>query len=82
MVNGGSQGCGREGEKERKEARECRETKKRSTKRHFGITSGKRGAGNTPARNTCVLLVGRNDEQLGPKLKPFQIAGRVKTGET
>ena len=28
-----------------------------------------------------VLLVGRNDEQMGPKLKQFQTAGRIKTGE-
>jgi hypothetical protein len=82
MMYRGGHGCGGKRKKKRAKACERRETKKRSTKRHFGITSGKRGAGNTPARNTCVLLVGRNDEQLGPKLKPFQIAGRVKTGET
>jgi hypothetical protein len=45
MVNGGGQGWRGEREEERKQARECSETKKRSTKRHFGITSGKGGQG-------------------------------------
>jgi hypothetical protein len=51
MVNGGSEGCGREREKEGEKAGECREAKKGSTKRHFGITSGK--GGEHSARNTA-----------------------------
>src|ERR1700677_1392552 len=70
MVNGGSEGYSRKRKKESAEAGECGETKKRSTKRHFGITSRK--GGEHSARNSSVLLVGRNDEQMGPKLKQFQ----------
>jgi hypothetical protein len=51
MMNGGSKGCGGEREKEGEKAGECRETKKGSTKIHFGIASGK-GA-NESARNTA-----------------------------
>jgi hypothetical protein len=43
MVNGRGERWSRKRKKESTKAGECRETKKGSTKRHFGITSGKRG---------------------------------------
>jgi hypothetical protein len=43
MVNSRGERGGRKREEERAKAGDCGETKKRSTKRHFGITSGKRG---------------------------------------
>ena len=46
MVNGRGERCSRERKEESAKADKCRETKEGSTKRHFGITSGK-GA-NTP----------------------------------
>jgi len=42
MVNSRGERGGRKREEERAKAGDCGETKKKSTKRHFGITSGKR----------------------------------------
>jgi hypothetical protein len=80
MVNGRGERCSRKRKKESAKAGECSETKKGSTKRHFGITSGKRGEHSRQIHS--VLLVGRNDEQMGPKLKQFQTAGRSRTEGT
>jgi hypothetical protein len=51
MVNRRGERGSRKRKKESAKACERRETKKGSAKRHFGITSGKRGQG-TPARYT------------------------------
>jgi hypothetical protein len=48
MMNGRGKRCSGKRTKEGGKACECRETKKGSTKRHFGITSGKRGQGALP----------------------------------
>jgi hypothetical protein len=81
MVDGRGKSDSRQGEEECGEARESAETSKRSIRKHFGLTSRKKGGGVPfPPENTASFSFGRNDEQMEPELKDCGPNARLRAG--